>query len=356
MTSTIAGWDIGGAHVKLAVLERDSRVKAVYQRPCPLWRDLERLREVMRDLLRYTDHPACLHALTMTGELADLFESRADGVARLLGVLSEFLPRDAWFVYAGQHGLKKYAEIQPADYPWIASANWLASAMYAACHVSNGVFIDVGSTSTDLIPIANGGPVAAGFSDYERLCSRELVYSGVVRTPVCALVREIRFAGRTVPMVAEHFAVTADVYRLTGELPAEADQWPACDHGTRDARGSARRLARMLGCDLGDASMNAWRGLAEAIKRQQTDQIVNALKLQLRRIESVKPCLIGAGCGRFLVEGLSRRLRLDYIDFSSLLVGAGDGPGSADCAPAVSVAKLLYAQMRAAGDGEYGPT
>ena len=40
----------------------------------------------------------------------------------------------------------------------------------------------MGSTTTDLIPVAAGQPASCGFDDAERLAHGELVYTGLVRT------------------------------------------------------------------------------------------------------------------------------------------------------------------------------
>ena len=70
-----------------------------------------------------------------------------------------------------------------------------------------------------------------------------------------ALARRAPFAGHWVSLMAEHFATTADVYRLTGDLPEHADMLPSADHGAKNVAASARRLARMLGLDMEAADL-----------------------------------------------------------------------------------------------------
>jgi len=76
--------------------------------------------------------------------------------------------------------------------------------------------------------LKDGKAQPRGYADSERLQYGELVYSGVVRTSLMALATTAPFAGEWVGIMAEHFATTADVYRITGELPAYADQSTDC--------------------------------------------------------------------------------------------------------------------------------
>ena len=96
----------------------------------------------------------------------------------------------------------------------VAAANWLALASCAAklTHGEPGLLIDIGSTTTDIIPLLAGVPRPHGFTDPERLQARELVYCGVRRTPLCALLG--------LSAAAELFATTLDVCLML-ELVAE---------------------------------------------------------------------------------------------------------------------------------------
>src|SRR5205085_469250 len=100
----------------------------------------------------------------------------------------------------------------------VAAANWMASATLVARTVPDALFIDVGSTTTDIIPIAGGEVAAAGRTDPARLRSGELVYTGCLRTPVCAIVRSVPQSGGRTRVASERFAIAADVYRWLGSI------------------------------------------------------------------------------------------------------------------------------------------
>jgi probable H4MPT-linked C1 transfer pathway protein len=345
----ITGLDIGGAHLKVAQAEPDGRVVAALQVPCALWQGLDRLEQALAEAgARLV--PTSRVAVTMTGELADLFPDRAEGVACILDVVTMALPEAEHRVWAGRRGFvgPGVARLCTGE---VASANWLATATLAARRVGEAVLVDLGSTTTDVLLLAERAVQAEGLTDRQRLASGELVYTGLTRTPLMALARRAPFGGRWVAVMNEHFATTADVYRVLGCLPEAADQHPAADGGAKTVAASARRLARMVGADLKDAGLASWQALAAWLARRQEHLIEDALALQLSRgLVADKAPLIGAGCGRFLVEDLARRLGRPYRDFAALVDATAEAlPWVATCAPAVAVALLARDAAVAAG-------
>ena len=206
------------------------------------------------------------------------------------------------------------------------------------------LFIDIGSTTTDVVPVAGGRILAEGRSDSERLARDELVYTGIVRTPVMALASEIAFEGETQGLMAEMFATMADAYRVARLLPEDADDFPAADAGEKTVRESARRLARMLGRDVDSAPIAAWRRFADALIEIQTGRIEAACKRVMKRARlTAEAPLAAAGCGRFLVNTLARRLNRPCFDFADLVpAGRGARHSAGVCAPAVAVALLAF--------------
>jgi len=356
----IVGWDIGGAHLKVARI-RDGTVLVVRHLPCALWQGVDRLASAMMEGLAGWPVPD-RHAVTMTGELADIFPDRAHGVRAILAAVAQHIDRSAISVYASD-GVFLSAEGAVTNPARVASANWHASARLAAARLRDGVVVDVGSTTTDIVPFRGGAVVARGGDDAARLASDELVYRGVVRTPIMAVVQHVEIDGGRSGVMAEYFATMADVYRLTGELPDHADQ-----HATADGRGksvpeSAARLARMVGRDASSAPEQTWRRLARAIAEAQSGQVQAAVEAVLSHATlSREVPLIGAGVGRFVTQQLAARLDRPYRSFESI-IDASDGAvaaGAADAAPAVAVALLMggeassNARSRATAAGSSG--
>lgn len=338
MTATF-GWDLGGANLKLAEVE-DGRVIAVTQIPCPLLAETGKFDRAVDEALAVCT-PDARHAVTMTGELSDVFATRAEGVAYLVAMMAKATGAETQF-YSLRDGLIN-AEDAAEHWQDVASANWHASATLAASLCGDGLLVDVGTTTTDLIPLKGGKAAAIGLTDGDRLTEGELIYGGVVRTPVMAIARQAPFKGRMQGMAAERFATMADVYRLTGALPDDADPYPAADQRGKTLDESAARLARMLGRDVEEAEPIAWQALAHYVARRQLDQIEADAKILFEREDLASDApVIGAGCGRFLAEQLAKRLGRPYRDFAEIVDCPPEAASAvAACAPAASIGLLV---------------
>ncbi len=343
MQDKIVGWDIGGAHLKAALLNDKGVVLAVYQQPCPLWQGISTLEIALADIIDKLPAQGIRHTMTMTGELVDLFANKAQGVSEIIAVMQRVIGQKSLRIYAGRLGFICAELVEPMHVDDIASANWLASANYVTQRIELGLFVDMGSTTTDVLLLRKNQVDALGYTDFQRLVSSELVYTGMVRTAVMAVVQSVNFAGSEVGVMSEYFATMADVYRLTHELNEQHDQSDTADNGDKTEQASARRLARMIGCDIQDYSMSDWQALAHEIRMQQLSRVKLACKKQLSRIEHrTKIQVIGAGIGRCLIEDIALNLGLEYRDFGGFFNTPGHVTDMqiADCAPAVAVAYL----------------
>ncbi|MBT3012320.1 MAG: hypothetical protein KUF77_13795 [Candidatus Thiodiazotropha sp. (ex Lucina aurantia)] len=343
----ILGWDLGGAHTKAALIDSRGCVERVEQIPCPLWQGVHYLDSGIDSVVeRIGDNSGLKHAVTMTGELVDLFPDRDTGVKTLIDTMSRHFSNTSLAIFAGPAGFLN-PEKAVRHSPQVASANWLASASWVAGRLQAGLLVDVGSTTSDLIAFADKQVLACDYSDHQRLVSQALIYTGVVRTPLMAITGKVPFAGEWVYLMAEHFATTADIYRLNGDLPETADLLPSADNGEKSVNGSARRLARMLGLDIDATDLEGWRGVSRYIAEQQLRQLVDACERILSRpgLPASAP-LVGAGVGRFLVERICHRLNRPYVGFEELFTCAERMESKvAECAPAVAVASLAKDQL-----------
>lgn len=340
--TTCIGWDIGGAHLKLARFSADGTLVCANQYATPLWRGLETLELQFAEVRDEADNADANHALTMTGELVDHFPDRQTGVGRLLDAFFGFFPSARTSVFAGAMGfLPESAARREAGR--VASANWFATARCVAQTVTNGVLLDVGSTTTDIVPMRDGMPCNRGWTDQERLQHDELVYTGVVRTPVMALVRRVPVHDRWQNVMAECFATAADVYRITGELGVTADLHETADQRGKSVPESMARLARMVGAEVGSGDANTWRTLADHIADRQLQMLERALARVTAGLEQDLPItVVGTGAGEFLARKLAHRAGHQYAGFADLFVVDGVARHDIDtCAPAVAVASLL---------------
>lgn len=343
--SQILGWDIGGAHLKLARMHREGSLIDVRQIACPLWQGLPALSAAMDHLLTPADRQSSTsHVLTMTGELVDAFEDRLEGVRILLDFMKSKLDGASIQVFAGDLGFLRLEAVTEGMRVHIASANWLSSGLWVGKVRSHALLIDIGSTTTDLLPVIEGKPQYLGYSDEERMDAGELVYTGVVRTPLMALSAHVPFKGRWKSVLAESFATASDIYRLSAQIREVDDHYPAADHGEKTPSGSARRIARQYGLDRSMIGDNAILRMAHYLREQQLKQILEALHqvLSSHDIEASSP-LVAAGVGRFLVPELARRLHRPWLEFDELFACPANSGGftAADCAPAAAIAALM---------------
>jgi probable H4MPT-linked C1 transfer pathway protein len=285
----------------------------------------------------------------MTGELAENFASREEGVRSICEEACAILDEDRTRFYSacdGSHFVSNAVVSLTNHWPWIASANWHASAAWAASQRADALFIDIGSTTTDIIPLMSGEVRAPGFSDAERLTRGGLVYSGVVRTSLMVM-GEAPFAGAPQRLMAENFSTTADVYRLTGELHADDDSYPASDGRGKSAPECRARMARMFGRDAAEATDAEWDFLARYFRERQLQILGEAIAQVLSGcpLPSSAPFL-AAGAGHFLVPELARRFGHPCETFAALAPADGSElkRRAGLCAPAAAVG--LLAAMR----------
>jgi (4-(4-[2-(gamma-L-glutamylamino)ethyl]phenoxymethyl)furan-2-yl)methanamine synthase len=315
---------------------RDGRVEITSQEATPLWLGLHHLEAAFETLKARLGEPA-VHAITMTGELCDAFASRREGVVGLAGIAAAHLIDAPARLYAGRLGFRSLEEAdQFADA--IASANWHASAALVALKAPDALLLDIGSTTADLIPIVNGAVAAIGYTDADRLATGELVYTGMVRSFVMAMASRAPFRGAWTPLMNEYFASSADVHRILGALPDDADRMATADGREKTAAASSARLARMIGRDASEGSPEEWAALAGWLAETQLRAVTDAAFLRLSRgdIPQDAPVVV-AGVGESLGRELARRMGRACVSFADLVEA---GVEASHCAPAAAVALL----------------
>jgi (4-(4-[2-(gamma-L-glutamylamino)ethyl]phenoxymethyl)furan-2-yl)methanamine synthase len=335
--SVVIGWDIGGVHLK-AVRAEDGRIVKAAQYASPLRSGTERLQDAFvqarKDMGR-----GDRNVITMTGELADIFTSRQDGVEQLSSLAQHELENVS--IYAGPSGFLAGAEARLNSIQ-IASANWYASAAVIARRRETALFIDVGSTTTDVVPIAESKVAARGYTDAQRLAAGELVYTGLVRSFVMATAARAPVNGQWTTLINENFAAMADVHRILGSLPAGADLMATTDGKEKSIPASRARLARMLGTDATHADNKTWDLLARWFAEAQVRAIADAVMLVMSScVATSTASIIGAGIGLDVVAELARRLGLSWQRFDELLEVVPEARDAVcHCAPAAALTAL----------------
>jgi probable H4MPT-linked C1 transfer pathway protein len=347
----IAGLDIGGAHLKAARSE-DGSIAAAHQFASPLWKGERHLKQAL-DGAKEIWAGADQIAVTMTGELSDVFANRKAGVYQIVKACAEQFGPIVRF-WAAPGVLKGAGEAFRAPDAY-GSMNFLATAAFVGRREPDALLIDMGSTTTDIIPVAGGKPVPAGLTDAERQKTGELVYTGFSRTPVMGVATSAPLGGQRVELAREVLATMADVQRIRGALPEGADVQDTADGRGKSVEESTVRLARMFGCDADERSGADWRAAANYLWQAQLSSIAEGLGLVVSRHPALAPSGTGAqdsdgASACVVVTGLAAdalRVPLSALgyrvrDFDDLVPAAGSVSklDINSCATAVSLALL----------------
>jgi (4-(4-[2-(gamma-L-glutamylamino)ethyl]phenoxymethyl)furan-2-yl)methanamine synthase len=293
MSRTVLGLDIGGANLKAA----HSAGRACL-RPFELWKNPSHLSGALIDLFQTMPEFHIL-AVTMTGELCDCFETKRHGVNAILDAVESasqaLTKRPTIKVWRTDGRFASLAEARATPL-LAAAANWLALATFAGRFVPEGpaLVIDVGSTTTDVVPLFAGKPIPRGRTDPERLKCGELVYTGVRRTPLCALLGPA--------VAAELFATTLDVYVILDQMPEDV-----ADNATADGRPAMKeaaraRLARMLCADPDSFGPDEAKELACQARGRQLAILRNAIERVSTSFPGPVQTVIVSGAGEFLAR------------------------------------------------------
>ncbi|MDZ4841240.1 MAG: hydantoinase/oxoprolinase family protein [Hyphomicrobium aestuarii] len=360
----VAGLDIGGANLKVAVAEKGV-LTDVRQVPCALWRGVEQLELALSEVAGLIGKADDVR-VTMTGELADVFPDRYTGVARIVEVVEARTWAHSgpqlrfWRGGAARLDASWWCAAEAvANYAAVASANFLATTGLVATRLADtnghdgGMLIDIGSTTTDIVPFACGWSSPSGLTDADRLRSGELVYTGATRTPVPAVTTRGVFQGHWQTLAREPFAHMADVYRILGTLPDGVDLHATADGRGRTVADSRARLARCFGRDddlsedgatdaQGEANCAAyWEASARAIAEAQMQSILEGCHQVISKRPASARLVVSAGIGAVLATEAARRLGSQCIPFAEVIGVTGDLAGIAGyCAPAVALALL----------------
>lgn len=343
----LVGWDIGGVNVKASWLVAGKdwvRQTRVASRPFEIWHDKELLPEVLRaaagDIA--PDGPIQAMAVTMSAELSDVFATKREGVLYVLDCVHNCFPNEDIYVLnlSGVLVLLQDAITSPLEF---AAANWVASAHWLAGRWPNCLLVDVGSTTTDILPVLDGRIAVRGKTDTDRLVSGELVYTGALRTNLAAIVQSVPVNGRSCRVASEYFAVSGDVHLILGHLKPEDYDCTTPDNQPPTVDSARGRLARLICSDSEMMSAREIDELARYIHAQQVLQIRSGIEQVISRLPDLyKHPAVVFGAGAFLGAEAARGLGLKIRNLENDL-----GVKKSAALPCVAVAELLAERLNA---------
>lgn len=289
------GIDIGGANLKVV----DGGEAHIHY--CPLWKETP-IREILR---AYSDEGDA--AVVMSGELADCFSSKSEGIDYIVSAVRDVFPKARFYGTDGKFHLTAVPEL--------AAANWLVMADVLRYRYPDALLVDMGSTTTDIIPLNAFGEMK-GQTDYSRLGRDLLLYYGLLRTPVSSLLREVLLDGESVRVSSEYFACAGDTHLVAGVISPEEYTTATPDNTGTSREECLRRIARMVCADLSEIGIEKAGQIARQYIAKETEEI----SLAIRKVQSMYRCsgIITAGIGsRFLSQQVGGEdLRVQMGDLS----------------------------------------
>lgn len=314
----ILGIDIGGANTKIA----SSDGKHVELHYLPLWKK-SMLPEALLDIsARLVPEKV---GVVITGELADCFPDKDAGLSYIIDAVNNAFS-EAWFLDSSGAFTKEKKRN-------IAAANWMASALIVGRDFGDSIFVDTGSTTTDIIPIKNGKPLAA-VTDFERLKKSELVYSGALRTSIAALLDNVDVSGARSRISSELFAITADAYLVLGKISQDDYTCDTPDGAGKTVLDARRRLARVVCADLTEIKEVDIVSIAHQVMEKQVMDIADAINevAKSHELETIVAC----GLGEFLIKEA-----VDELGFNIILMSERYGKELSKVFPAYAAARLV---------------
>jgi probable H4MPT-linked C1 transfer pathway protein len=345
----ILGLDIGGANTKATFMKtqnatiKELRTSLEY---FPVWKSgKEQLPMVLEKLKKSLTNSTVLDGVgvTMTAELSDAFMTKKDGIHHVLDSVTEVFGDAPIFVLDVEVNLIQVKEARKKIFN-VASANWVATGWMISQLIKNCVVIDVGSTTTSIIPVIDGKLAAEGRTDLEKLQKGELVYSGSLRTNVATIVNSIPVHGRVTRVSSELFAQSGDVHLLLGNIGEEDYTVETCDGRGKTRREAAARLARVVCADTDMLTEQEIVDMARFIYDKQVKRITKGLRQVSERIKSHKRniCVVVTGLGKkFLARKAAEKAGFkEIVDMKECL-----GAEKAIVSPSVGVALMVASSL-----------
>jgi probable H4MPT-linked C1 transfer pathway protein len=347
--ANVIGLDIGGANTKAVFLHtRNGHVEELKTKIkyFPMWKNPEELYSMLLKLKEETSGEEKLDGvgLTMTAELADAYQTKRQGVNKILASAAKAFDGSSVFVLNVDATLIpiKDAQLDPLS---VAAANWVATGWLVTQLIKTCIIVDVGSTTTSITPIVNGQIAAAGKNDLEKLIEGELVYSGSLRTNVAAIVKFVPIACKAARVASELFALSGDVHLILNNISEKQYTTETADSRGKTRSEALARLARLICADIEMLTEEDIIQIAKFVSREQVKQIADGLSQVFSRIKSLVNTdipVVVTGLGKdFLAKTAAESLGVDeIIDLERLVPKA-----AVRATPAAGVALMTASKL-----------
>ncbi|MFX1255918.1 MAG: hydantoinase/oxoprolinase family protein [Promethearchaeota archaeon] len=327
----VAGLDIGGANTKVAIctFDKSSRNREIIESKSfffPFWLKKDSFPEFLKETILPLFHNCNIHTITVTitAELADCFTTKFEGINYICTNLKEIFSQPIKVLTSSGNFLDP--EVAISQWKVVSAANWFATASIVAENYPNAIFMDIGSTTTDIIPLVSGQVNAKGKTDLERLISGELIYTGLLRTNPVSIVHKVPYKGQWIRLSSELFTCSGDIHVILDHLSSSEFVTE-----TPDNRGTTKdecfaRLARIVCADLNTIEKESLTKIAQYIYQKQIDQIVDGLNQVIQEqdlSQFSEVVLTGTGARHLGAEAAKKlNMRVNYLSLNEKVSSA----------------------------------
>jgi len=341
----VLGFDIGGVNIKGAFISYTAQTLdslKICSEFYPMWlHPLEELPKVLSRIIAELaeNRPIDAIGITMTAEVSDAYQSKIEGVSHILTTFLEIEPQIMKKIITTNNNFITIEEAM-TDYLVVASANWIATSLFVGKQFPKCILVDIGSTTTDIIPITNGLPDTVGKTDIARLLNGELLYTGALRATIPSIVHKVPFHGKMCPISFEKFALIADVHLLLDHITPVEYTCETADGREKTKSDALARLARIICADTNMLSEHEIYIIAAYIYERQLDQIRESITQVLmthKGYDLTTPVVITGLGGEFLGRKITEQIGFQKI----ISLEEELGYQGSIAAPAVAIAILL---------------
>ena len=327
---TVLGLDIGGANTKAAFVTTEASIVKEIRTATeyfPVWKNPDGLGAVLSGLAEKVGGLVTFDVVgvTMTAELSDAYQTKREGVNHILAQVARVFSEAAIRVLDVDGTLRNLQDAR-AEPLKVAAANWAATGWLVSQLVKNCLVVDVGSTSTSIIPIVDGFVLAAGKTDLEKLINGELVYTGGLRTNVAAIVNSVPVKAGVSRVSSELFATSGDVHLILGNITSEEFTVETADGKGKTRAAALARLARVVCADVEMLSEREIVQIAQYVYDKQEEQVADGLRQVYKRVKhatelEITAVITGLGKSFLAIKAAEKVGFTKIVDFDDLVPG-----------------------------------
>lgn len=317
----IAGIDIGGVNVKAALAQRGGDQIELQSASFPLDGELE-IEETLREVLDGVDRVVASETVSFSRTTHRTYR---EGVLWACDLLERALGAERVRMVGVDYRLQTLDEAR--QHIWsVACRNWVATTYLVAQHLGllvDGLVVDCGTSSLDVIPVVGGRPVLLDGDDdhvWTRLSTGELALTGMLLTSAQALTSRVSLRGREFTTrslsacMVGHARVAAGEISVSETVPGESDD-------VLTPTRSRRLLCELVGADETLLDADDLSQLARDLLRRQQEHVAERVQAVRRRCRDQlgrsldQAVLAGLGARHLLAPALADLgLGLSFLD------------------------------------------